>query len=197
MRTFTLLSLCLFALFILGGCQGMRGKHVDHLTNIDDDEVKEQIALLSNGQHTQDPDAEARYTLACEKLIKMGAGVEPHIIFELKNSKDWAVRLGCIEVADAVGTIRCVEPFIELLNDPHPLVAQKAMYSLRVFCGHRIVPDADSPGAPVPPIPRRGPNEPIEKDYQLWSKWHEKNHKVLHRSWTEWWKAHKAEVKVE
>ena len=193
MKTILIVLMCC-ALF---ACESRKGKHVDHLTAIDEAKVKEQIAILSEGSKADDADAEFRYNEARDGLIKMGTGVEPFILFEMKNGRDWSVRLGCIEVLDGIGTKKCVEPLIECLLDEHPLVAQKAMYSLRVFCGHRIVPDTDMPGAPVPPIPQRAENESFEKDYTIWVAWHEQNRKAFYRAWVEWWKANKGEVTVE
>ena len=194
MRTF----LCFIAVLVLcAGCKQSRIEPVDHMKQVDDEEVKQHIAELAMRKNGDDPDSEFRYNEASRALIAMGSAVEPHIIFELKNSDDWGIKLGAIEIAVAVGSKKSVEPLINCISDKNPLVAQAAMYAVRVFCGHRIVPDVDRPGAPVPPIPRRKETDPMEKDYELWVEWHKDNHKRLHRAWTEWWKAHKAEVNVE
>lgn len=191
------LVIILSLLFLLVACKQSRIEPVDHMKQVDEDEVKAHIAELAMRKNGDDPDSEFRYNEACRALIALGSAVEPHIIFELKNSDDWGIKLGAIEVAVAVGSKKSVEPLIDCLSDANPLVAQAAMYAIRVFCEHRIVPDVDSPGAPVPPIPRRKEQDPMEKDYELWVEWHKDNHKRLHRAWSEWWNAHKAEVKVE
>lgn len=190
-----LIICCLLLMSAASQCSRDRDPHP--MDSIDDDAVKEDIAALSNGSRRDDPDAEHLYNKARDNLIKYGSTIEPHILFELEHGKDWAVRYGCIEVLDGVGTRKCIEPLIACLEDEHPLVAQKAMYSLRVFCGHKIVPKTDSPSAPVPPIPQRKPDESMQQDYSNWVSWYKEYGKALHQAWMNWYQANKADITVE
>ncbi len=188
--------LVLFMMLSLNSCNYFADRDPHPMNPIDEEAVKEDIAALANGSQMDDPDSEHRYNTARDDLIKLGSSIESHIIFELKNGRDWAVRLGCIEVLTGIGTKKCLEPIIAALKDQHPMVAQKAMYSLRVFCEHRIVPVKDMPNSAVPPIPKRKENDPIDQDYKIWVKWYTENGKALHKAWETWYHANKGEIQV-
>lgn len=153
-------------------------------------EVEARIADLAAAADLDDPDAEARYNDAVHELTLRGSSIEPLLVEALAGSQDWAIRYGVIHVLDGVGTRSCIEPLIAVLDDPHYLVAYKAVHTLRVLCEHREIPadagTADPDGLPPVPPPDRDDLD-IDAALKPWITWHDRHGPALRDAWSEWW----------
>lgn len=163
-------------------------------------ETRADIAILSAGKTPDDPDASAACDLARERLIARGSTIETLVWEALVSSPDWGVRLGCVEVLQAIGTRASVEKLMAVLDDPEPLVAFHADVTLRVMFDHREIPAAGQPIGTnqLPPVPVRptGDNDP-EADRKLWAAWHAQHGKTLRASWEAWWKTAKSRAVID
>ncbi|MFW5829842.1 MAG: HEAT repeat domain-containing protein [Planctomycetota bacterium] len=175
----------------------------DSDTSLDEERILELIEQLAQARDSQDAAASKAFDEAVHELTLMGSTIEPYLIEALIGEEDWSVRYGTIHVLDSVGSKNAVKPLIRSLDDEHPLVAQKAMYSLRVFTDHRIVPEqAGSSEDPlrdrVPPIPDRAPDDlRRDADYQIWVEWHRQHGDALRTAWEDWWEENSTLVRVE
>ena len=163
-------------------------------------QIKADIALLAQGKDPDDPTASAAYDDAKDRLIKRGSVIENDLIDALRSNRDWGVRLGCIEVLQAVGGKACVEHLIATLLDDVPLVAFQAEKTIEVMTNHKVIPP---PGGDVganglPPVPVRAANDlAMDAELRIWSAWYGQNKQALHDTWFEWWKINKAATKID
>ncbi|MFW5751363.1 MAG: hypothetical protein ACOCZK_06910, partial [Planctomycetota bacterium] len=74
--------------------------------------IKAAIAELHHWSNIDDPEAAATYDEAKSKLTAEGVAAEPELIEAIYEADDWAVRYGCIEVLDSVGTRNCVDALV-------------------------------------------------------------------------------------
>jgi hypothetical protein len=153
-------------------------------------EVQALILQLAGSKNPDDDAAYASYNDAKDKLISRGAAIENQLIENLEGNADWGVRLGCVEVLEAVGTRRCIEPLIGAVDDANPLVALTADRLLEVLCKTRMIPPAGQPAGAngLPPIASRDPNDlALDADQRLWTAWFRVHHVQLHQAWLAWW----------
>jgi hypothetical protein len=168
--------------------------------NADTREVHALIGALANGKDPDDPKASAAYDEAKAKLVRQGGAIENDLIDALRSNHDWGVRLGCIEVLQAVGGKACVDHLIATVLDDVPLVAFQAEKTLEVMTDHQVIPPAGAPTSldGVPPIPARAPNDlAMDAELRIWSAWQQQYKQPLHDAWTAWWKENKGKTKVE
>jgi hypothetical protein len=168
--------------------------------NANEKDIHATIAQLAKGKDPDDPAASAAYDEAKDKLIKMGQTIENDLIDSLRRDHDWGVRLGCIEVLQAVGGKACVEHLIATLLDDVPLVAFQAEKTIEVMTNHKVIPPpgGDIGANGLPPIPARAPNDlAMDAELRIWTAWYGQNKQVLHDTWFEWWKNNKAATKME
>lgn len=197
---YLLLPVFLFLLSVsFASCE--KRNDVDHLNNIDEERVKQLIAELDAGSNPNDARSSVIYNKSIEELTNIGSGAEPFLVFELNESNNWAIKYGCIEVLDSIGSKQCIEALIARLRDVHPKVAMKAMYSLRVICSYRVVPEKMPEDAKtvveIPPVPVRGASQDMAEDYNMWVDWYDAHGVKLHAQWEQWWLDNKATIKIE
>jgi hypothetical protein len=162
--------------------------------------LKRDVADLTKCKDPDDLTADARYEEVKERLIQRGSAIEPQLIEALLGSEDWGIRLGTVEVLQAIGTKRSVAPLIQVLDDRQPLVALKADYTLREMTKHREIPPAGEPtGANgLPPVPTRDSKDlALDAEQKLWADWHAQHKDKLKEAWSAWWEKNKDSVKVE
>jgi hypothetical protein len=207
-------------LFATSGCLGPdRGADPSPFNSdsyVEDEKtILAEVQELRHGKRIEDPSSSAIFDAAVIKLTARGTMVERYLIEALRGDEDWGVRYGVIQVIDSVGTKKSMEPLIEALEDDHPLVAQKAMYTLRVFTDHRLVPatpreaDAEMPepatvvledGTEVtlPPIPRIAPEDyDPDAEYRLWVTWWNQHKQDLRVAWATWYQQNSSDVVLE
>jgi hypothetical protein len=168
--------------------------------NANERDIHATIAQLSNGKNPDDPNASTAYDAAKTKLIKMGQAIENDLIDSLRRDRDWGVRLGCIEVLQAVGGKSCVEHLIATLLDDVPLVAFQAEKTIEVMTNHKVIPAAgtETGANGVPAIPARAANDlAMDAELRIWTAWYGQNKQALHDAWFQWWKNNKAATKIE
>ncbi|GDY11845.1 hypothetical protein LBMAG53_07230 [Planctomycetota bacterium] len=206
-QTFPAMRLVPFLLvpaLMLSGCISSTGRSTDPGRGLgataeeqqkNEAETRADIAILSAGKTPDDPDASAACDQARERLIARGSTIESLVWEALISSPDWGVRLGCVEVLQAIGTRASVEKLMAVLDDPEPLVAFHADVTLRVMFDHREIPTAGQPigSNQLPPVPVRPAtdNDP-EADRKLWAAWHAQYAKLLRAAWEDWWKTAKS-----
>jgi hypothetical protein len=180
---------------VLAGCGGDNGRDSvfdpHQPAQFKDDERKEiagEIDDLASGKDPDDIEGSARYADAMAKLTSRGARIEPQLIEALGSHRDWAVRMGVVEILQSVGTRQCVEAVIKAIDDTHPLVALYANKLLEAMTSHRIIPTDTGAAAPVPPVPRPATGDPLDAEEKLWATWHAANGKRLREEWAQWWK---------
>jgi hypothetical protein len=197
--------LAVVAMALLGaGCDDDRQPIFSTATDVQADAarkaVQAEIAELAKVKAPNDPDAVVAYHKAKDRLIARGAVIETQLIEALAGSPDWGVRLGVVEVLKALGTRQSVEPLINVLDDPQPLVALNADYLLQGITKHSEIPAAGQPtGAnALPPVPRRDPQDlALDADEKLWAAWHGEHRAALKKAWSIWWTANKATIKID
>ena len=166
----------------------------------DEEEIKAEIQTLRQGKYMDDPSSSAVFDDAVLKLTARGTMCERYLIEALRGDEDWGVRYGVIHVIDSVGTKHSIPALIEALKDNHPLVAQKSMYTLRVFCDHQIVPEVGTEveAGSLPPIPAPEAND-FERDaeYRQFSKWWHQHKEALYQAWDAWYDQHQTDVVLE
>jgi hypothetical protein len=171
----------------------------DEQISIDEQAVADAIAQLAQGRDPEDAEASMAFDEAVQKLTLMGSTIEPYLIEALVGNDDWAVRNGVIHVLDSIGSKNCVTALIGALADEHPLVVQKAMFTLRVFCQHQEVPETGPVNLKgLAPIPARAADDLREDaDYQIWLAWQRQYGAALHAAWQAWWDENLHLVRVE
>jgi hypothetical protein len=199
------IALAGFAAFAITGCDDGREPIFDATLTARGDaqrqEIEAEIAELANFRKPlNDAEATKRYHDAKDKLIARGAAIENQLIEALLGNRDWAVRLGVVDVLKATGTRVSIEPLISTLVDPEPLVALNAEHLLQGLTAHREIPEHGKPAGAngLPPVPLRDPKElALDADEKLWAAWHRENGGKLKQAWAAWWAANKDKVKVE
>jgi len=165
------------------------------------EEIEEDIQKLGNASDMErDPDAEAEFWDAVQRLTAHGAVVEPYLLEALAADEDWAVRYGAIHVIDSVGTKDAVEPLIRSLDDEHYLVSFKAVHTLRVFTDHREIPESaeDAVDGGLPPVGEVDPDDlDVEAGLKPWIRWHLQHATALRDAWLKWWGEHGHHVAVD
>lgn len=207
-------------LVCLGGCLGpTRGDDPSPFnsdTYVEDEEnIRSEIQELRHGKRFEDPASSAIFDQAVIKLTGRGTVVERYLIEALRGDEDWGVRYGVIHVIDSVGTKQSMLPLIEALSDDHPLVAQKAMYTLRVFADHQVVPPTplaaddempepatyvleDGSDITLPAIPPVSSEDyDSDADYRQWVTWWNDHQDALRNAWDTWYKQNSTDVKLE
>ncbi len=157
-------------------------------------EAKRDIAELAKGKDPDDLQGSVDYDQARDRLIARGAAIQATLWEALKTSTDWSIRMGIVEVLQAVRTKPSTEPLIAVLDDPQPLVAMRADHALQFMYDHREIPKAGEPtGANgLPPVPLRAEDDfDRDADLRIWSEWHRVNGKQLKEAWQNWWKANR------
>jgi HEAT repeat protein len=200
-------SMCVL-MICMGGCgkssdqrQAMFSTEDDQQNDVKHRQVLNEIALMANAKADID-NAEALKVNqdAQNKLIARGSSIENDLVQALQDDHDWGVRLGCVQVLDAVGTSRCVPYLITALTDPEPVVALYADKLLVALCRHDEIPslDAGTGANGIPPLPpKHSGNAPIDSDMKDWSNWYLANHGKLHTAWAAWWQSHKDKIKID
>lgn len=195
MRT---LSFLVIALLLLGCREPGVQSTFDARAYEDPDEAKEVQGLIQRMQAFEqsdaDPAKEADYVKARDALIPKGNLIQPQLIEALNGDPSWGVRYGTIEVLNAVGDKKCVDSLIAVLTDPHPQVALMSLYLLRQLTSHRIVPETGTSPEGIPAVPRRGADDPLARDYELWEKWQGQHGPALQRAWRDWWAVNRNKV---
>lgn len=161
-----------------------------------------EVLKQANGGLETDKSADisAEYQSALQRLIKRGSAIESPLIETLLSHDDWGVRLGVVEVMQAVGTKRSVGPLIQVLDDLQPLVALQAEHALQDMTKHREIPEAGQAikANGLPPVPLRDPKEPdLDSEQRIWAAWHAQYKIALRKSWSDWWEKNKSSVKVD
>lgn len=170
-----------------GGLFGAEGKRDEQAAQID--RWIGDLRLVANLERGED---EAIYATAVQRLSERGAPMESRMIELLATAPDWGTRYGAIEVLDAVGTRACVDSLIQVLAGDHPLVAFKALVSLRVITEHRILPeqgeDVVMPEG-LTPIPARAEDDlRSDAEEQIWAAWYAEYGPALAEAWAAWWR---------
>jgi len=172
----------------------------DQGLSVDQQAILDRIDQLTAGKDRQDAEASKQFDAAIHELTLQGVSVETYLIEALVGHNDWAVRYGVIHVLDSIGTKACVPALITALSDEHALVSQKAMFTLRVLCQHREVPEvgaAIAEGA-LPPVPPRQTDDLRgDADLLIWEEWHELYRQQLRDAWQSWWDANRHKVTIE
>jgi len=160
-----------------------------------------EIALLANAKdEATDAQASKAYDDAKTKLISRGSAIENDLCEALISNQDWGVRMGSIEVLEAVGTKACITTIVAALDDPEPVVALYADKMLVTLCKHDEIPAVNAkPGANgLPPLPGKSDHETsIDAGMKRWSAWHQANHAALRKAWDTWWSQNKDRVKID
>jgi hypothetical protein len=157
------------------------------------------LANLARGKDVTRAEDMAAYDEAVRRLIARGSAIEGTVIDSLRRSPDWAVRLGCVEILQGIGTRLCVDHLITVLDDREPLVALRATTTLEELTKHREIPQ---PGQPVganglPPVQPRDPKDlSMEADARIWAAWHGTNAVAHKAAWTAWWTANSDKTPV-
>jgi len=187
---------------LVGGCTAPEGERealfdpdAAERLELRKDAEKASKRLASYKKADDDPAAEAQFYEAKDELTKMGAAIEPQLIEALNGDEDWAVRFGVINVLDSVGTKESIDSLIDALDDVHPQVAQKAMYTLRGLCDHQEVPEQGIRNG-LPAIPR-GEADDLDADYRAFIEWHRENGNLLHERWSTWWRENHGEIQLD
>ena len=150
-------------------------------------EVAKEIAQLKAGARLDDVSAEVTFFQTIDKLISRGPIIEDQLIEALGGSENWGVRYGVIFVIDGIGSKAVVGPLIERLRDPEPFVAFKALSTLRVLCGHQIIPEEGVvDGIPAIPEVELTGTDPDERE-KPWRDWYAQNGEALYKAWKTWW----------
>lgn len=162
-------------------------------------EVQREIEQLAKGKDVDDAAGSAAYTEAVDKLTARGSKTEPQLVEALAGHKDWAVRMGVVEVLESVGTRVCVDALVGATKDPHPLVVLRANKLLEKMLGHRIIPAAGEAVVDgMPPVPARDPADlELDAEERIWAAWHREHAVRLHDRWLAWWKANRGTVKIQ
>lgn len=193
------LPLLVLGLLLVAACEDRarfraepRGARAD---DPEEREIQRAIADLAHGGRPQDPEASAAYDRAVHRLILRGAKVELRIIDTLRTHPDPWVRLGCVEVLTAIASKAAIEHLIAVLDDPEPLVAQRADIALRTLTGASMIAEhgrAPGPGQ-LPPVPERDPEDlSLDAEERLWAAWHARFKHELKAAWERWWADHRA-----
>lgn len=167
-------------------------------------EAAEEIDRLAAYERAhRDPDAEAAYHDAVRALTARGARIEDQLLEALIDDRRWGVRYGVINVLDSVGTHAAVPHLIDTLLDPHPEVAYKALFTLRVLTDHREIPEEGVGESGLPAVPRPSPEAIAERElaqdeaqFDEWTRWHARHGIRLHELWVAWWGANEDAVTV-
>lgn len=162
----------------------------------EDEGIVQDIADLAKGRDPDDAAASVAYDKAREALAQRGSRIETQIIDTLRSSSDWAVRLGCVEILQSIGTRASIEHLIAVLDDPESLVAFQANITLEAMTGiHQLAGDGKPGLASLPPV---AAPDGLDRDAErrAWTDWHLRHGKELQRAWSEWWVANKGSAKV-
>jgi HEAT repeat protein len=157
------------------------------------------IASLANAKDLKNPDHDHAYNKALDALIVRSSRIEPSLIEALAGNDDWGVRYGVVNVLKAIGTRRCIEPLMGVLEDPQPLVALSANNLLCALTKHVVIPAAGEPPRDgLVAVPLRLENDlALDAEEKLWSAWHGQYRAALRTAWRTWWEANKATTVVE
>jgi HEAT repeat protein len=198
MRPILLLA-ALLAL-VCTGCTGGR-RYDNELARPDQrvEQIAAEVAALAHGKDVDDPESSVAYDQAVQALIGRGSAVEPQLIEGLRGDPDWGVRLGCIEVMQAVGGRSSIEPLLESLLDPVPLVAHRAHATLRSLLAYDPIPATGQPSHDgLDPLPERPAGDlAMDAELRIWTAWLATHGPALKAAWTAWWKANHAQVNLE
>lgn len=164
--------------------------------NLDEKAILAEVDQLKNATLIgEDDEAEGLYDEAVHALTQRGSHIEGILIEQLNTSDNAGVRYGILNVLDAIGTRRSVEPIIETIMDPDALVAQKALFSIEAITGHQMVPETGvKDGIPAIPLNENGGEA---EALQTFTTWHGQNGQNLYDNWTSWWGRNKDTVKIE
>jgi len=205
-HAFPMLLLVLLALVMTSsGCSDQRDDELfsSPSEKKDDPErmaLKRDLLELSKSKDPDDLEASAKYEDAKQRLIHRGSTIEAPLTEALLGSDDWGIRLGVVEVLQAIATRRSVMPLIQVLDDVQPLVALKAEYTLREMTQHREIPPEGEPtGANgLPPVPVRDPQDlDMEAELKLWTTWHAQYKTQLRAAWSDWWEKNKDKTRID
>lgn len=161
--------------------------------------IRRDIEALAKGAEGGDPEASVVYDKAVNDLILRGAKVETRLIDALRSHGDPWVRLGCVEVLTAIATKASVEHLIAVLDDPAPLVAQRANIALQVITGQRVIAETGKPAAEgqLPAVPERDPaDKALDAEERTWAAWHATHKAELKAGWERWWAANRGTFTV-
>ncbi len=189
-----LLCLALLLVGFVTGCGDDRGAvfetESDEKRDLKLKEIRKEIDTLGDGRDPNDVEKDVRADRAKNLLIARGTRIEPQLIEALGAHEDWAVRVGVIEVLEALGTRSSIEALITATGDEHPLVALKADKLLEVMCQHREIPTAaEGVGAnDLPPFVGPAADDlALDARERAWATWHGANRESLRKAWSAWW----------
>jgi hypothetical protein len=197
------MTFLIVVLAVAAGCFGRApgrglGTEADRAA-IDQDAVAADLAELAHGKSPEMPASSVAYDQARDRLIAQGTAVEAYVHAGMRTSPDWGVRLGCVEVLTAVGTRASIDPLIEVLEDPEPLVALYANAALETMTQAAVIPalgGADASG--LPPVPARDPaDDAPDAEQRVWSAWHASHGRDLRVAWSAWWSAHRETAVID
>jgi hypothetical protein len=189
------------AAIVLAGCGSSRpifdtasDEHSDQRRK----DVAAEIKALANGKDPKEIEKDLVADQAKERLIARGSAIEPQLIEALGGDEDWAVRLGVIEVLEAVGTRGCVEALIRATADDQPLVALRANKLLEVMCEHREIPAPGDGIGPndLPPFSPPADDQALEARLAAWKTWHAAHGEALRKAWNAWWATNRNTVVI-
>ncbi|MCS6969778.1 MAG: hypothetical protein RMM29_03275 [Planctomycetota bacterium] len=186
------------ALILLGCDDRPRFRAEPRDARVEDPEeraIQRAIADLAKGGKPEDPEASAAYDQAVHQLVLRGSKIELRVIDTLRSHPDPWVRLGCVEVLTAVATKAAIEHLIAVLDDPEPLVAQRANAALQVLTGQRMIAEAGQQPqeGQLPAVPERAADDlALDAEERLWAQWHAVHKQELKAAWERWWAANRA-----
>ena len=166
---------------------------------IDQSGIDKDLAALGRGKDPQNSIEIAAYDEAVRRLIARGSAIEGPVIDALRRSSDWAVRLGCIEVLQGIGTRLCVDHLMEVLIDPEPIVSLRATTTLEELTKHREIPlDGEPVGANgLDPVPKRDPKDKaMDAELRIWAGWTKLHGSAHQKAWKDWWADHGKDTPV-
>ncbi len=162
------------------------------------------IGELKWGKNPADTKASKRYDDTVQSLIRRGSAAESELIDALRRSDDWAVRLGIVEVLQAIGTRACIPHLIAVLDDPEPLVAFRADVTLQELTKHSEIPKVTKDPSPspaangLPPVPLRDPKDlEMDAERRMFAAWHKEHGRALRSAWDRWWSENKEQINLE
>jgi hypothetical protein len=162
--------------------------------------IRQEIAALANGKDPDDISAFLKYEAARDALIGRKQPAVDACIEALRSHNDWAVRLGCIEVLEALGRKEIVPHLIAVTADPESRVAWQANLTLAAMLKHDVIPPAGTAAktGALPPLPALDPTLPPRQASEgRWRTWYVTNRQGLHDAWAAWWKTNGGLVKID
>lgn len=160
--------------------------------------IKADMAALKAGrlQH-EDPAESKRYDEAVRALTRRGSKIEPQLIEALRGDRDWAVRVGCIEVLQSVGSKSSIEHLIAVLDDREPIVAWWSWRTLKVLVGQDFIPEAGLPPKDgLPPVPPADGRD-LDAEFRSWKSWHSAHAAAHKAAWESWWQDNRKTITLK